>query len=114
MVKRGGRDKKKQISNNKAIYHSQPLRGGGGLLAGFTFLRTAIGASSSSYSSTSYSSISSAFRGSLTISSSNMIAVVRGIAVENVDEKPSGVGNAARRVFAGGGTVTVSGGRVSY
>lgn len=36
------------------------------------------------------------------------------MAVEKDDEKPSGVGNAARRVLAGGGTVTVSGGRVSY
>jgi len=48
------------------------------------------------------------------ISSSNMIAVVRGMAVERDGDTPSGVGNAARRVLAGGGTVTVSGGRVSY
>jgi len=48
------------------------------------------------------------------ISSWNVIAVVRGIAVEKDDETPSGVGNAARRVFAGGGTVTVNGGSVSY
>lgn len=48
------------------------------------------------------------------ISSSNVIAVVRGIAVEKDDETASGIGNAARRVLAGGGTVTVNGGRVSY
>jgi hypothetical protein len=50
----------------------------------------------------------------LIISSSNVIAVVRGIAVEKDGDTPSGVGNAARRVLAGGGTVTVKGGRVSY
>lgn len=97
-----------------SLYQSHPLRGGGGRLPGFTFLRTGTGASSSSYSSTSYSSISSTLRGSLIISSSNVIAVVRGMAVEKDDDTPSGVGNAARRVLAGGGTVTVKGGRVSY
>ena len=96
-----------------SLYQSHPPRGGGGRLAGLTFLRTATGASSS-YSSTSYSSISSTWKGSFTISSSNVIAVVRGMAVEKDDDMPSGVGKAARRVLAGGGTVTVSGGRVSY
>jgi hypothetical protein len=31
-----------------------------------------------------------------------------------MDEKASGVGNAAKRVLAGGGTVTVEAGKVSY
>lgn len=36
-----------------------------------------------------------------------MNAVVRGSAVEYEEETTSGVGKAARRVLAGGGTVTV-------
>lgn len=108
-----GTRKSRYPITKQSVYQSHPPRGGGGRLPGFTFLRTGTGASSS-YSSTSYSSISSTLRGSLIISSSNVIAVVRGIAVEKDDDTPSGVGNAARRVLAGGGTVTVIGGRVSY
>jgi len=40
-------------------------------------------------------------------------AVVRGLLVVAEEEKASGLGYAARRVLAGGGTVTVEGGRVS-
>jgi len=41
------------------------------------------------------------------------IAVVRGLGVVEDDAADSGAGRAARRVLAGGGTVTVEGGRVS-
>lgn len=41
------------------------------------------------------------------------IAVVRGLCVVDEDGANSGAGCAARRVLAGGGTVTVEGGRVS-
>lgn len=41
------------------------------------------------------------------------IAVVRGLCVVDEDAADSGDGRAARRVLAGGGTVTVEGGSVS-
>ncbi|KIM65281.1 hypothetical protein SCLCIDRAFT_538452 [Scleroderma citrinum Foug A] len=92
------------------VHHNHPREEG--LLPLGRGLRWTTGPSSSSYSSTSYSI--SSLSGSFMISSSMVIAVVRGIAVENGDETTLGVGEAARRVLAGGGTVTVRGGRVSY
>jgi len=46
-------------------------------------------------------------------STSISIAVVRGLCVVDGDAADSGAGRAARRVLAGGGTVTVEGGSVS-
>lgn len=102
--------KKTSLDPKPIVHHNQP-REEGLLLLG-RGLRLTTGPSSSSYSSTSYST--SSLSGSFIISSSMVIAVVRGIAVENGDETTLGVGEAARRVLAGGGTVTVCGGRVSY
>jgi hypothetical protein len=41
------------------------------------------------------------------------MAVVRGLGVVDGDAEDSGAGRAAKRVLAGGGTVTVEGGSVS-
>jgi len=46
-------------------------------------------------------------------STSTSIAVVRGLCGVDEDAADSGAGRAARRVLAGGGTVTVEGGSVS-
>jgi hypothetical protein len=46
-------------------------------------------------------------------STKTSIAVVRGPCEVDEEATTSGVGNAARRVLAGAGTVTVEGGRVS-